>query len=149
MHQIQVTKQVTELTYTHTERLGNMTKYIYIENDKINGCGQVEQLDQTTQNIEVDDTIYNEFLEDNLKYIFDSGKIIKNPNYQKEKTTKELKNKIEKLKLQLEELDKKRIRAVCENTIKEEETNQTWLDFYNKEAAEIRQKITSYTEQLN
>ena len=126
-----------------------MTKYIYIENGKINGCGQVEQLDQTTHNIEVDDTIYNEFLEDNLKYIFDSGKIIKNPNYQKEKTTKELKNKIEKLKLQLEELDEKRIRAVCENTIKEEETNQTWLDFYNKEAAEIRQKITSYTEQLN
>lgn len=126
-----------------------MTKYIYIENGKINGCGQVEQLDSTTQNIEIDDNTYNEFLEDNLKYIFDSGKIIKNPNYQKEKTTKELKSKIEELKLQLDELDKKRIRAVCENTIKEEATNQTWLDFYNKEAAEIRQKITSYTEQLN
>lgn len=126
-----------------------MTKYIYIENGKINGCGQVEQLDQTTQNIEIDDSTYNEFLQDNLKYIFDSGKIIKNPNYQKEKTTKELKSKIEELKLQLDELDKKRIRAVCENTIKEEATNQTWLDFYNKEAAEIRQKITSYTEQLN
>lgn len=120
-----------------------------MENGKINGCGQAEILDAATQNIEVSETIFNEFLEDNLKYIFDSGKIIPNPNYPKEKTNQELKNKIEALKLQLDDLDKKRIRAVCENKIKDENKNQTWLEYYNQEIVNLRQQIKNLTAQFN
>lgn len=126
-----------------------MKRYIYVENGKINGCGQAEILDAATQNIEVSETIFNEFLEDNLKYIFDSGKIIPNPNYKKEKTNQELKNKIEALKLQLDDLDKKRIRAVCENKIKDENINQTWLEYYNQEIVNLRQQIKNLTAQFN
>lgn len=126
-----------------------MKRYIYVENKKINGCGQAEILDDTTQNIEVSETIFNEFLEDNLKYIFDSGKIIPNPNYKKEKTNQELKNKIEALKLQLDDLDKKRIRAICENKIKDENTNQTWLEYYNQKILNLRQQIKNLTAQFN
>lgn len=120
-----------------------------MENKKINGCGQAEILDDATQNIEVSETIFNEFLEDNLKYIFDSGKIIPNPNYKKEKTNQELKNKIEALKLQLDDLDKKRIRAICENKIKDENTNQTWLEYYNQKILNLRQQIKNLTAQFN
>lgn len=126
-----------------------MKRYIYVENKKINGCGQAEILDVATQNIEVSETIFNEFLEDNLKYIFDSGKIIPNPNYKKEKTNQELKNKIEALKLQLDDLDKKRIRAICENKIKDENTNQTWLEYYNQKILNLRQQIKNLTAQFN
>lgn len=126
-----------------------MKRYIYVENGKINGCGQAEILDAATQNIEVSETIFNEFLEDNLKYIFDSGKIIPNQNYQNEKTNQELKNKIEALKLQLDDLDKKRIRAICENKIKDENTNQTWLEYYNQEIVNLRQQIKNLTAQFN
>ena len=126
-----------------------MKRYIYVENKKINDCGQAEILDDATQNIEVSETIFNEFLEDNLKYIFDSGKIIPNPNYKKEKTNQELKNKIEALKLQLDDLDKKRIRAICENKIKDENTNQTWLEYYNQKILNLRQQIKNLTAQFN
>lgn len=38
---------------------------------------------------------------------------------------------------QLDELDKKRIRAICEPSMKTE--TESWLDFYNKQVLELRQ----------
>ncbi len=48
------------------------------------------------------------------------------------------KSEIQKLEIQrqLEELDKKRIRAVCEPSMKT--NNQSWLDFYNEEIKKLR-----------
>lgn len=120
-----------------------MTKYIFIENDKINGCGEVMQIDNATSCIEVSDTVYNDFRNDNLKYIYQSGKIVANPKYSAIKKQQETETEISELKTKLEELDKKRIRAICENGIKDETTNETWLEFYNKEIEKIRSKITS------
>ncbi len=40
---------------------------------------------------------------------------------------------------QLEELDKKRIRAVCEPSMKTE--TQSWLDFYNEEIKQLRNSL--------
>lgn len=42
---------------------------------------------------------------------------------------------------ELEELDKKRVRAICEPSIKNEETQESWLDFYNTQVVEIRNKL--------
>ena len=39
------------------------------------------------------------------------------------------------------ELDKKRIRAVCENEIKNSESGETWLDFYNAQIVQIRNQL--------
>lgn len=76
-------------------------------------------------------------------YIYDEAtdKIIKNPNYENEIKQKEKENLIKKFEKELEELDKKRIRAICEPSIKNEETQETWLDFYNSQVVEIRNKI--------
>ena len=42
---------------------------------------------------------------------------------------------------QLEELDKKRIRAVCEPSMKTE--TQSWLDFYNEEIKQLRKSLAN------
>lgn len=42
---------------------------------------------------------------------------------------------------QLEELDKKRIRAVCEPSMKTE--TQSWLDFYNEEIKQLRKSLVN------
>lgn len=50
----------------------------------------------------------------------------------------ERKAEIEK---ELEELDKKRIRAVCEPSLKDEDT--TWLEFYNEQIEKLRKELSS------
>ena len=40
---------------------------------------------------------------------------------------------------QIDELDKKRIRAVCEPSQKDE--NQTWLEYYTNQIIELRQQL--------
>ena len=50
-------------------------------------------------------------------------------------------NENKKLEIQkkLDELDKKRIRAVCEPTMKTEA--QSWLDYYNEEIKKLREML--------
>ena len=42
---------------------------------------------------------------------------------------------------QLLELDSKRIRAICEPSIKDEETGETWLDYYNSQVMTLREEL--------
>ena len=54
---------------------------------------------------------------------------------------KEVQRRIETIKKELEELDTKRIRAVCEPSIKDETTGETWLDYYNNQASILREEL--------
>ena len=66
------------------------------------------------------------------------------PHYTEEELMQIQKNKRkEEIKKQISELDLKRIRAVCENEMKDEETQETWLEFYNKQIVELRAKLSS------
>ena len=57
-----------------------------------------------------------------------------------EQKAQENKNqKIEELKSKLEELDKQRIRALCEPSNRTE--NQTWLEYYNEQIINIRKEL--------
>lgn len=57
-----------------------MSYYVFVENGKINGCGQARDLDSNVLNIEVTKDVF-----DNIeKYIFENGNLILNPNYEKE-----------------------------------------------------------------
>jgi hypothetical protein len=47
------------------------------------------------------------------------------------------------LQSQIDELDKKRIRAVCEMEIKDEASGQTWLEFYTEQIHGLRRQIIS------
>lgn len=45
------------------------------------------------------------------------------------------------LLLQIDEIDKKRIRAICEPEIKNTSTGQTWLEYYNLQIQDLRNQI--------
>lgn len=62
-----------------------MTNYIYIQDEKINGKGQVKCLNDDIQNIVVPDEIYNDL----ERYIYQDGEIVLNPNYEAEQELKE------------------------------------------------------------
>lgn len=123
-------------------------KYIFVEEGKINGCGEVIQLTEGVQNIEVSQEVYNEFLDDNLKYIFSNGEIIKNPNYESDKQNILTQQRIDEIKEELIELDLKRIRAVCEVEMKTERTGESWLDYYNSQIYDLRVELKSLEAQL-
>lgn len=47
------------------------------------------------------------------------------------------------LQAQIDELDKKRIRAIAEPTIKDTTTEQTWLEFYNAQIQDLRAQLVA------
>lgn len=61
--------------------------------------------------------------------------------YALELAEKEKQETISNIKKQIEDLDIKRIRAICEPEIKDEATGQTWLDFYNTQIIELRNQL--------
>ena len=63
--------------------------YLYIENEKINGAGQVECVNDNIQNIEVSEDVYNAYSEDTLRYIWDGENVIENPDYEEVKRQQE------------------------------------------------------------
>ena len=77
------------------------------------------------------------FLETNE--IFQDGEVIINPNYEAEQLATENATKKLELQAQIDELDKKRIRAIAEPELKDGE--QTWLEFYTLQIQELREQI--------
>lgn len=67
-----------------------MTYYIFIENGKTNGAGQAPQIDDGVINFEVTEQVFNAFIENPDKYIWNEDKqeIIENPNYEQEQALK-------------------------------------------------------------
>lgn len=63
--------------------------YIFIEDGKINGCGQAERLDDYVINYEVDEAFYNEFEQNPAMYMWDGSEVVENPNYEQEQAQKE------------------------------------------------------------
>ena len=61
-----------------------MTYYIHIENNKIFSSGECP-MDEPFQSIEVTEELYNDFVADPLKYIWNGTAIVENPDYEAEK----------------------------------------------------------------
>ena len=61
-------------------------------------------------------------------------------NFLKEQEVAIRKSEIEQ---QLLELDSKRIRAICEPSIKDELTGETWLDYYNNKVTNLREELNN------
>jgi len=90
-------------------------------------------------------------IDDNLNTLFNQDKaIIKNNSIIDIQKTTEYKSKnsaAEKsaqkfaLQAQIDELDKKRIRAICEPSVKDASTGQTWLEYYNLQVQDLRNQI--------
>ena len=60
-------------------------------------------------------------------------------NYAKKMKSIEDKNMILS---KLEELDAKRLRAICEPSVKDNATGQTWLEYYNEQIVNLRRKLS-------
>ncbi len=118
-------------------------KYIYVENGLLNGAGEAFQIDEGVICAEVSDEVYENFIADNLKYVYNGEKIVENPDYDKQLKAKQAQERINEILLELDELDKKRIRAVCEDEVKNAKTGETWLDYYNAQIYELRMEMKS------
>lgn len=118
-----------------------MKYYIYVEDNILKGAGCARCLNKEIQNIEVTETLCTDYISDNDKYIYSEEKIIPNPNYEKILKERNKSEKISKIIEKLNELDNKRIRAVCENQIKDTQTGETWLEYYNSQANKLRNEL--------
>ncbi len=125
-----------------------MKKYIFVQDGKINGCGEAVQLTEGVQNIEVSEYVYNEFIQEPLLYIYSDGQIVENSNYENEKQKEFIEKRLEEISNELNLLDIKRIRALCEDEIKTERTGETWLDYYNSQIYDLRVEYKSLEAQL-
>jgi len=95
-------------------------------------------LDYTDEEIE----LYNS----GTGYLFDENNRIidvsQTEEYKQKMSTAEAEAKIQDLQLQICEIDRKRIRAICEPSVKDKATGQTWLEYYNLQVNELRNQIT-------
>jgi hypothetical protein len=53
----------------------------------------------------------------------------------------EKQDRINNILAEMSVLDGKRIRAVCEPSVKETESGETWLDYYNSQMDRLRQDL--------
>lgn len=115
--------------------------YIYVDNGKLDGCGEAQCLDDNVINAQVSEEVYNDYANNRDKYIYANGEIVINPDYAEIEKEKQKEAQRELLLLQIDDLDKKRIRAVCEPSVKDETTGETWLDYYNSEIQKLREQL--------
>lgn len=62
-----------------------MTYYAFIQNNKINGIGECQQLTEGVTNIEISEEIFNDI----DRYMWNGSDVVLNPNYEEEQRQKE------------------------------------------------------------
>lgn len=75
-----------------------MTYYIFIQDNKLNGCGQCRQLTQGVTNLEVEEYLYNAYAKNPEMYIWNGQKVVVDPEYVAKQAQKEA-ERIGRLKL--------------------------------------------------
>ncbi len=116
-------------------------KYIFINNGILNGAGECKCIDEDTMSILVSNELYQTYCEAPDKFVYSGGQIVENPKYAEIVKEREAIEHNSKIIEKLNELDAKRIRALCEMEIKDEESGETWLEYYNKQIAETRNEL--------
>ncbi len=88
-----------------------------------------------------DEGDYAQYLVGAKTFDFDSSEFLDEPS--EEYTANELAKQKASLQAQIDELDMKRIRAGFEPSVKDEETGQTWLEYYTEQIEELREDLSS------
>lgn len=111
---------------------------IYFDENK-EAYSQLETLERWGKSLlfQCSDEEYQEYLEG--KRIWQLRKLVINPDYEAEQAEKERIAHIKEIKTQLDELDKKRIRAMCEPS--EYAKGVSWLEYYNQQAQSLRAEL--------
>ena len=68
--------------------------------------------------------------------------------YQKRKMKEELQLDIDLMISNINDLDLKRIRALCEPEVRDTSTGETWLDYYNSQILKLREQLKSLQERM-
>lgn len=63
--------------------------YIFIEDNKLNGCGECQILNDGFFNLEVSEELYNSYKENPDMYIWDGNKVVVDPDYEEKQAQKE------------------------------------------------------------
>lgn len=66
-----------------------MTYYIYIQDNKLNGCGQCRQLTEGVTNLEVEEWLYNACSANPDMYIWDGAEVVIDPEFEAKQAQKE------------------------------------------------------------
>lgn len=115
--------------------------YIFLKNNKLNGCGECRRLD--CENLEVSISMYLKYMESPNYFIFQDGEIIVNPNFEKEEEIKAKEAENEALKEELSNLDLKAVRPLRAILAGEgTDADRMRLVDLENEAQSIRAKIT-------
>ena len=61
--------------------------------------------------------------------------------YQQDLMEKERQQEIDNILGEINNLDLKRIRAICEPSVKDLETGETWLEYYNSKIIKLREDL--------
>ena len=106
------------------------------------GTGTMDPVSNpTVLSIAITKEIYDTFNPDMWMLI--GNELIKNPDYEEQERQKQRQKQIDILKEQIDDIDKKRVRAICEPSIKDETTGQTWLEYYNEQVQNLREQISN------
>ena len=118
-----------------------MTYYIYIQNEILNGCGQCRQLTEGVTNLEVDESLYNAFVESPNMYIWDGSDVVIDPDYEEKQAQKE-RERLDKLSMTRGDvfealilargLTKPQIRAMIENAELDDITKALYLNRFDE-----------------
>lgn len=135
-------------------------KYYGTKNNKDYGF----YLEKFDNSIEISDKYWNELLNaqnkgkiiipfennviavDETEYSFENNQWIKLSEAEAKVKQLKIQNAIREneILIKLDELDKKRIRAIAEPSLKDE--NITWLEYYNSQIAELRKELAEITK---
>ncbi len=111
--------------------------YIEIKEDKLLSWCEKPYLDY--EYVDID---YATF--DPNKYEVQNGQLVdisSTDEYKAKAAEQEKAKKIVEITAQIEEMDKKRIRAIAEPSLKDKSTGQTWLEFYTKQILALRAEM--------
>lgn len=112
--------------------------YIEIKENKLLSWCKSPYLDYEYVNID-----YSTF--DSEKYSVINGiltDITETDEYKSKIKRREKEKTLEDLKSQIDEIDRKRIRAIAEPQLKDAQNGQTWLEYYTEQILELRNQIS-------
>lgn len=115
-----------------------MTNYYLLENGIITQSANFQFSESA---IATEEEIVRDDLSGQLMLKSEHETLTQTDEYKAKALTQENAIKKAELILKIEELDKKRIRASLEPSVKDETTGQTWLEFYNTQITDLRSQI--------
>lgn len=130
------------MTYIYLNEEAQTFSYPPINKDNICNYNLSLDLLKSDGYVDIDDNLIS--LLSQHKAIIKNKKIVNitgTDDYKSKIATQEKTAKIADLNARIDAVDKKRIRAICEPSVKDETTGQTWLEYYNLQVQELRTQI--------